>query len=225
MHTRLALLTVLMALLISGCNPQPLPVAPTPIPTLIPATLPVEATAAPATGDEGRSEGAGAKVFDASCSVCHNLNTETKVGPGLAGLFAKDTLPNGNPVNDETLKEWIRNGGGAMPGVSLADDQLEMLIVFLMEATRTAGGEDVAARAGAQVFEEACAVCHNLTSQAKVGPGLAGIFSQGTLPNGSPVTDENLTAWIRSGGGAMPGIPLLDDQLQVLIAFLRGATQ
>lgn len=142
MYKRLALLIPLIILSATGCNPQPLPVAPTPIPTLAPATLPVEAEATtapqatPTMGGEDRSTGTGAQVFEQNCSACHNLTAEAKVGPGLAGLFGKDALPNGDPVNEENLGEWIRNGGGAMPGFLLPDDQLEVLISFMRDATQ-----------------------------------------------------------------------------------------
>jgi mono/diheme cytochrome c family protein len=79
--------------------------------------------------------------------------------------------------------------------------------------------------AGMQVFDQTCSVCHSLTDEAKVGPGLAGLYERDVLPNGSPVDDENLGVWIRTGGGAMPGIPLTDEQLLDVIAFLKEATQ
>ena len=138
-------LTIFIALFTVGCNPQPLPVEPTPIPTLPPATVPPEPTAAPATSseveesespDETELIDAGAGIFDASCVACHNLTSEAKVGPGLAGMFEKESLSNGEAVNDENLKEWILNGGGAMPGIPLADEQLEALIAFLKDATQ-----------------------------------------------------------------------------------------
>lgn len=162
MNKRLPLLTLTMLilssviLLIAGCAQQPF-IEPTPIPTLAPATLPAttptEAAAvediAPTAATEGGAAaeetppadetdlvGAGAQVFEQTCAVCHNLTTETKVGPGLSGLFDKETLPNGNPVNDENLAEWITNGGGAMPAMPLTGDQLAAVVAFLKEATQ-----------------------------------------------------------------------------------------
>jgi mono/diheme cytochrome c family protein len=76
-----------------------------------------------------------------------------------------------------------------------------------------------------QVFEQTCLVCHSLTDEAKVGPGLAGLYERDMLPNGNPVDDENLGIWIRTGGGAMPGIPLTDEQLSDVVAFLKEATE
>jgi mono/diheme cytochrome c family protein len=79
--------------------------------------------------------------------------------------------------------------------------------------------------AGQEVFETACAVCHNLTAEALVGPGLEQLFNKDQLPNGEPFNEENLKAWIVSGGGAMPGIPLTEQQLEAVVAFLKEATQ
>jgi mono/diheme cytochrome c family protein len=143
MKKSLALLFVI-ALLAVGCGPQPLPEAPTPIPTLAPATMPAtEATQPPAqtgpapTAAEGEDlVEAGNQVFQQNCAFCHNLTAEALVGPGLAGLFELDALPNGNPVNDENLREWILQGGGAMPPIALDDAELDQVIAFLREATQ-----------------------------------------------------------------------------------------
>jgi mono/diheme cytochrome c family protein len=139
-------MTKYLALLIliicaAGCGPQPLPLAPTPIPTLAPATLPApvptepaEASeAAPATDSEGLE---GEAVFEQTCAVCHSLTDELKVGPGLAGVFDREELPNGTPVNDENMRQWIRSGGGAMPGLPLTDEQMTAVVAFLKDATQ-----------------------------------------------------------------------------------------
>ena len=81
------------------------------------------------------------------------------------------------------------------------------------------------AQAGQEVFETTCAVCHNLTSEALVGPGLEQLFDRDQLPNGEPFSEENLKAWIVTGGGAMPGLPLTEEQLEAVVAFLKEATQ
>lgn len=131
-----------LVLLVSACGPQPLPEEPTPIPTLAPATLPA-ATATEAEpggeatpGDGGGLVEAGQQVFEQNCSSCHALTDETRVGPGLAGLFDLQELPNGEAMNEENLRVWIRNGGGAMPGIPLNDDDMDAVIAFLRDATQ-----------------------------------------------------------------------------------------
>jgi mono/diheme cytochrome c family protein len=53
----------------------------------------------------------GKDVFESNCSVCHNSDsTETKVGPGLKGLFKKPALMNKKPVNNATVLEMINTG-------------------------------------------------------------------------------------------------------------------
>src|ERR1700691_4660670 len=57
----------------------------------------------------------GKEVFD-QCSVCHNADsTETKVGPGLKGLFKMPKLVNGKPVTEANVRELINMGGNGMP--------------------------------------------------------------------------------------------------------------
>ena len=143
----LAISTILL-LLVAACGPQPLPKAPTPIPTLAPATLPPatateispEGGVTPGeTGTPGEGMGlveAGRAVFEQHCVLCHNLTAEVKVGPGLAGLFELDQLPSGEPFSEDNLKLWIRSGGGAMPGVPLDDADMEALIAFLQDETK-----------------------------------------------------------------------------------------
>jgi len=93
--------------------------------------------------------------------------------------------------------------------------------------TPTTGGGDgsEAIAAGRQIFETNCTVCHTLTAETLVGPGLQGLFQRQALPTGQPVTDENLADWIHTGGGGMPAFPFDETQTAALIAFLKDATQ
>ena len=92
-------------------------------------------------------------------------------------------------------------------------------------AATTEGGPGDLVQAGSDLFEQNCSGCHNLTAESKVGPGLAGLFDLEQLPNGNPVNEENVKSWIVGGGGAMPGIPLTEEQLTAVVAFLKDATQ
>lgn len=67
----------------------------------------------------------GKDIFEQNCDVCHNADsTDTKVGPGLKGLFKKDNLtsdPN-KKVTDANVMDIINKGSPAgMPGF---EDQL-----------------------------------------------------------------------------------------------------
>lgn len=75
----------------------------------------------------------GKEVFD-QCSVCHNADsTETKVGPGLKGLFKMAKLVNGKPANEANVRELINMGGNGMPAYAdqLSDQDKNDLIAYL----------------------------------------------------------------------------------------------
>ena len=81
-----------------------------------------------AFGQDKQAKGApgvaakGKEVFESNCSVCHNSDsTETKVGPGLKGLFKRAELNNKKKVNEANVREMINMGGNGMPSY---DDML-----------------------------------------------------------------------------------------------------
>jgi cytochrome c len=88
-----------------------------------------------------------------------------------------------------------------------------------------------ATRGEALFKEKGCVGCHALTDEKLIGPGLKGLMDgQGTygdkLPNGKPLTDDNVAQWIKIGGvgkiGQMPNFPdLSPEQLSDLVAFLK----
>lgn len=152
MRVRPGIAILVVTFLLMGCSsPHPLPTAPTPIPQLNPATMapdavqpteppPAEPAATPVAEPGPAVVGdavQGRQVFDGKCSVCHDLSYQTKVGPGLAGLFAdQSVLPNGQPFTEASLREWIANGGGMMPGIPLAEREMDDLIAFLRQETQ-----------------------------------------------------------------------------------------
>jgi cytochrome c len=82
-----------------------------------------------ADGDAKKGE----SVFE-NCSVCHNSDsTEAKVGPGLKGLFKREKLVNGKPVNEANVRMLINEGTSAMPamGDAMKADEKDDLIAYL----------------------------------------------------------------------------------------------
>lgn len=76
----------------------------------------------------------GERVFKMQCAVCHNANsTDALHGPGLKGLFQRQTLPSGIPVTDEHVRMTIHNGRAMMPpfGNILDDEQMNDLLAYL----------------------------------------------------------------------------------------------
>lgn len=127
-HTRtlgsLALIALLSLLALAACGGQATPAEP----------------AAPAAivGDVARGE---ALFTSAGCAGCHSIGSDQIVGPGLAGLVNGKgpygtNLPNGKPINDANLIEWLKIGGvgkiGQMPGNNtLTDQELADIVAYL----------------------------------------------------------------------------------------------
>jgi mono/diheme cytochrome c family protein len=59
----------------------------------------------------------GANLFESKCSFCHFTDSaETKVGPGLKGLFQKKRMPvSGWPVSPESFERQLKTPFARMP--------------------------------------------------------------------------------------------------------------
>ncbi len=75
----------------------------------------------------------GREIFYYKCWFCHN--EFTKNAPQLTGLYQRGTLLSGLPVNDDTVKDRIRNGGAGMAAYkyTLSEADLNDLVSFVRE--------------------------------------------------------------------------------------------
>lgn len=75
----------------------------------------------------------GQEIFYYKCWFCHN--EFTKDIPKLEALYTRTALLSGQPVNDASVKEKLRNGGPGMPGYkyALSDSDLNDLVSYLRE--------------------------------------------------------------------------------------------
>jgi mono/diheme cytochrome c family protein len=75
----------------------------------------------------------GREIFYYKCWFCHN--EFTKNAPRLTGLYQRGTLLSGLPVNDDTVKDRIRNGGAGMAAYryTLSEADLNDLVSFVRE--------------------------------------------------------------------------------------------
>jgi len=75
---------------------------------------------------------------------------------------------------------------------------------------------------GARVFQNYCARCHYpTTTKGKKGPGLQALTKIKALPSGAPPSDERLLATIHHGHGMMQPVPVPEDELTPLLAYLH----
>jgi mono/diheme cytochrome c family protein len=129
MISRKSIVLVFLIVLLAGCGGSEAATETPPEPT--PTEVKVEPTSVP-----GESADGGKQIFTTRCASCHYLSDQDQVGPGLAGLFALESLPNGEPFSEQALGDWILNGGGAMPGQKLSQEELGALIAYLRDATQ-----------------------------------------------------------------------------------------
>jgi mono/diheme cytochrome c family protein len=75
----------------------------------------------------------GREIFYYKCWFCHN--EYTKNAPQLTGLFKRETLLSGLPVNTDTVKDRVRNGGEGMAAYkyTLSEADLDDLVSFVRE--------------------------------------------------------------------------------------------
>jgi mono/diheme cytochrome c family protein len=82
-------------------------------------------------GDPSRGE----ELFGRHCGFCHHAESEeAKIGPGLAGLFARATLrSSGKPATAANVRTQLLDPVGTMPSFSgtLSGDDLKDLIAYL----------------------------------------------------------------------------------------------
>jgi len=75
----------------------------------------------------------GREIFYYKCWFCHNEFAKT--APQLSGLYQRGTLLSGLPVNDDNVKDRIRNGGAGMASYkyTLSEADLNDLVSFVRE--------------------------------------------------------------------------------------------
>jgi len=91
------------------------------------AVLTVGASMAVASGGEA--------VFKKKCKACHNITDKKKVGPGLAGVFGRETPTNGK-LDEHGLTAWLKdpkavNPKSRMPNLKLSDADIGALVDYL----------------------------------------------------------------------------------------------
>jgi len=203
LRTTLSLVILsVMLLLVGGCaNPQPLPVAPTPIPTLIPATLPPEPTPTqrPAvlgvTFPSRKPSAQGAEaLYGEHCANCHGVDGKGTV-PGARNFSDADYVRGETPVR---FYQIISDGRGSMPSFrdSLTDDERWDLTLYIGHfATPPQILEQ-----GKAIYEQNCVACHGPDGKGVV-PGAADFTNFEWVATRAP---RDFFQVVTEGRGTMP---------------------
>jgi cytochrome c len=88
-----------------------------------------------AAGHAQDAAAAGKAIFATKCAVCHSADTtDTKIGPGLKGLYTRGVFKDGTTkVTDESVTERINNGKVPMPPFKdmLKPEEIQQLVEYL----------------------------------------------------------------------------------------------
>ena len=203
MKTRILLIAIigLFGLALAACQtPAPLPVAPTPIQTLVPATLPAPGAPTAIPGMESMTfpvappaQLAGQAVYEANCASCHGADG-TGVVENARDFNDLDYMHASAPVS---FYKSVTDGKETMPafGDSLSDEDRWNVIYYLWHWTVPQTELDT----GKPVYDANCVACH--------GPD-----GQGAIPQAAKFTPEfiskypsgELYAAVSGGKGIMP---------------------
>ncbi len=84
----------------------------------------------------------GENIYFYKCWMCHNKYA--KGGPYLKDLYKQENLVNGEPVSDESVTQFIKDGAPGMPAfkTTLSDAQIADLRAYIKEGKCCVEGED-----------------------------------------------------------------------------------
>lgn len=196
-------LSLLAMTLVSCAKPQPMPEGPTPIPTLIPATIPpseLEPKEAPPLVVESYPAGipsaeAGQALYAEHCAACHGADGKGKV-PNARNFGDVDYMRGETPVEFYTV---ISEGRGAEMlafGEVLTSDQRWDVVYFVWRFSTT----DEALALGREIYGANCASCHGEDGRSMI-LGAANFPNHRFLSNQSP---SDLYVSVTQGRGSMP---------------------
>jgi mono/diheme cytochrome c family protein len=87
----------------------------------------------------------GRHLYDTRCAHCHEDNDLglKKIPPNLHGIFARNTLPSGEPATDAKVETVVLSGKGLMPAFAgrFTKEQLDALVAYMHTGMRDAKTE------------------------------------------------------------------------------------
>jgi len=200
-------LVILILLALAGCNtPQPLPVAPTPIPTLIPATLPAPGLGAADSVAAGvvfpvapPSQAAGEAIFKANCATCHGEDGKGKV-KNARDFTDADYMRSAAPAS---FYASVSGGHKEMPDfkAALSEEEIWNVVYYLWHFT--VPQEELAT--GKPVYETNCVACH--------GPDGKGAIPQAAKFSPEFISKFPTTQFYQSVSGGKGIMPAWQDRL------------
>ncbi len=124
-----------------------------------------------------------------------------------------------------------RQQGGTL---KIKDDFLSLCVLVALacaaqysgtvQASHLMSASKIEATDGKVVFDHKCEACHfDLSSEKKIGPGLAGLMKRAKFKNGMSADEYHLRRVIDRGGKDMPPFRglLTEKQIRDLVAYVK----
>src|SRR5579872_2482629 len=122
----------------------------------------------------------GENVYFYKCWMCHNKYA--KGGPYLKDLFQQENLVNGEPVSEDSVTQFIKEGAAGMPSfkTTLSDAQVADVVSYIKQGKCCAEGEELPKNPWYRAEE------HPWPVQATLHGGASGIvkIASGDSPEG-----------------------------------------
>jgi len=217
---------IIFSVFLTACAPpQPLPSGPTPIPTLIPATIPpndIEPTEIAALVVESYPAGLpsasrGQDLYGEHCASCHGSDGNGVV-PNARNFGDVDYMRGETPAEFYTI---ITEGRGAdMPafGEELTSDERWAVVYYVWRFSTTGD----ALQQGHEIYQDNCVSCHGEDGRSMI-LGAANFSDQRFMANQTP---SDLYVSVTQGQGSMPAwqARLSQDDRWAVINYIRTFT-
>ena len=171
-----------------------------------------------ALAEDQEAMASGRRLFLTYCATCHG--SDAGGARGFPSLKDDDWQWGGHP---QAIKTSILNGRtGVMPSQAhLGEEKINNVIAYVLSLSgREADADRV--RAGKQVFNQSCAVCHGPDGKGQIAMGAPNLTDNTWLYGGSPgVIRQTL---IEGRQGQMPAHKdfLGEDKVHLLAAYVYG---
>jgi len=192
----------------------------------------------------------GKALFDAKCSVCHNIGGGPKVGPDLKGIVAKRGKDGTVAAVLDPAKAGLKP---AMPNLGVPKKDAEAIVAYLDASTAAPAKDTAAASApavkepvaqgtpaeiqlGGDLFEgkvrfanagPSCNACHHVASDAHLGGGVLAaeltlVFSRMGKQGVSAILSGSPFPVMQT---AYAGKEFSEKEINALVAFLQHVDQ
>jgi mono/diheme cytochrome c family protein len=218
--------SIILIISLTACAPpQPLPAGPTPIPTLIPATIPpsnIKPTEVAIQVVESYPAGlpsasSGQDLYGVHCASCHGIDGNGLV-PNARNFSDVDYMRGETPADFYVIITEGRQADMPAFGEELTSDERWAVVYYVWRFSTTADILQI----GHEIYQSNCVSCHGEDGRSMI-LGAANFSDQRFMANKSP---SDLYVSVTQGQGSMPAwqARLGQDDRWAVIDYIRTFT-